>query len=90
MSGVGVGAGIGLLGRGPPTDCLLADHLSSSVGAQPSRQANAFRLPAPGLVTGRARGQMGPQGHLSGFPSCYLLSAHFTEGFLKAQGMNGE
>lgn len=89
--GGGGGWNQGLLGRGPPTNCLPADHLSSSVGAQPNRQADAFRPPAPGLVTGRARGQMGLQGHLSGFPSpCYLLSAHFTEGFLKAQGMNGE
>ena len=47
---------------------LMAAHLSSSVPAQPSRQANAFRPLAPGLVTGKARGQMGPQGHLSASP----------------------
>lgn len=70
-----------------PTDPnhLAVAPLSSSVRAQPSRQADTFPPHHPGLVTGRTRGQVGPQGHLSRFPSpCFLHSAHFAEGLLKA------
>ena len=67
-----------------PNRLVAALQLSSSP-AQPSHQANAFHLLAPGLVTGKAPGQMGTQGHRSHFPppGC-LHSAHFAEECLKA------